>query len=243
MTGLSEYSTTPGRLEVFRQHFENAYRRPGVDPATFATELGILAVRGFADMNRKARDLMIRNKFIAAQRSCELRRHLDGAAEEASIGNIVDSCRIWESHTETEFVGIIRRDPDSSQLMPEVTMLDKSLPETSGSTRLHQDGGHMISETRGPLPRVTHSSAGRELLIRNVLDAVRARRTIPPQRSQERELEFMLRDTLPVGSITEDTTSPPVLQPVGGAIPLTNDQWKRGPCFSCGLQGHGVNRC
>ena len=53
----------------------------------------------------------------------------------------------------------------------------------------------------------------------------------------------MLRDTLPVGSITEDTTSTPGLQPVGGAIPLTNDQWKSGPCFSCGLQGHGVNRC
>ena len=82
-------------------------------------------------MNRKARDLMIRNKFVAAQRSCEL-RHLDGAAEEALIGNIVDSCRIWESHTETEFVGSVRRDPDGSQLMPDVTMLDKSLPETSG---------------------------------------------------------------------------------------------------------------
>ena len=51
----------------------------------------------------------------------------------------------------------------------------------------------------------------------------------------------MLQD--PVGSITEEKTSTPVLQPVGGAIPLTNDQWKRGPCFSCGLQGHGVNRC
>ena len=101
----------------------------------------------------------------------------------------------------------------------------------------------MILATRGPLPRVTHSSADRELLIRNVLEVVQAHRTTTPQWSQERELEFMLRDTLPVGSITEDTTSPPVLQPVGGAIPLTNDQLKRGTCFSCGLQGHGVNRC
>ena len=186
---------------------------------------------------------MIRNKFIAAQRSCELRRHLDGAAEEASIGNIVDSCRNWESHTETESVGSVGQGTDSSQLMPEVTRVDKALPETSGSTQLHQDGGHMISATRGPLPRVTHSSAERELLIRNVLEAVRARRTTAPQRSQERELEFMLRDTLPVGSIMEDTKSPPVLQPVGGAIPLTNNQLKRGTCFSCRLQGHEVNRC
>ena len=104
VTGLSE------RLAVFRRQFDNACHRPGVDPATFATELGILAVRGFADMSGKARDLMIRNKFIAAQRSCELHRHLDGAAEEASIGNIVDSCRIWESHTETGFVMSDRQD-------------------------------------------------------------------------------------------------------------------------------------
>ena len=95
VTGLSEYYTTPRRLAVFRRQFENACRRLGVDPATFATELGILAVRGFANMNGKAWDLMIRNKFIAAQRSCELHRHLNRTAEEASIGNIVDSCRIW----------------------------------------------------------------------------------------------------------------------------------------------------
>ena len=194
-------------------------------------------------MNGKAWDLMIRNKFIVAQRSYKLRRHLDGASEEASIGNIVDSCRIWESHTETGFVGSVRRDPDDSQLMPELTVLDKSLPETSESTRLHQDDGRMISATGGLLPRVTHSSADMELLIWNVLEAIGARPTTTPRRSQERELEFMLPDTLPVGSITEDTTSPPVLQPVGGATPLTTDQWKRGTCFSCGLQGHGVNRC
>ena len=66
--------------------------RPGVDPATFATELGILAVRGFADMGERDRDLIIRNKFIAAQQSCKLHRYLDGAVVDASIWDIVDSC-------------------------------------------------------------------------------------------------------------------------------------------------------
>ena len=71
-------------------------RRLGLDLATFGTELGILALRGFADMKEKARDLMIHNKIIVAQQSCDLRRHLDGAAAEASIGDIVDSCRMWK---------------------------------------------------------------------------------------------------------------------------------------------------
>ena len=173
-------------MAVVRRQVENACRRPGLDPATFATELGILAVRGFADMNEKARDLMIRNKFIAAQRSCELRRHLDGAAAEASIGNIVDSCRIWESHAETVFVGSVIQDPADSQSMSQATVLDKSLPATFGSTQLYQDGGRVIPTARGPPPRVTHSSADRELLIQNVLKAVRARQTTIPQRSQGR---------------------------------------------------------
>ena len=76
-----------------------------MDPATFAMELGILAVRGFENMGERARDLMIQNKFIAAQQSYELRQHLDGASADASIGDIVDSCRVWESHTEAGHSG------------------------------------------------------------------------------------------------------------------------------------------
>ena len=68
---LSAYYNTPGRLAVIRRQFENARRHPGLDPATFATELGISGI---------TRILMVRNKFIAAQQSCDLRRHLDGAA-------------------------------------------------------------------------------------------------------------------------------------------------------------------
>ena len=98
--GLSNYFNSPDRLAAVRQRFESASRRQGVDPATFATELGILAVRGFENMGERARGLMVRNKFIATQQSHALRRHLDGVSVEAYIGDIVDSCRVWESHAE-----------------------------------------------------------------------------------------------------------------------------------------------
>ena len=51
--GLLDYYNSPGRLA-----------------ATFATELGILAVHGFGDMGKRARDSMVRDKCIAAQRNC-----------------------------------------------------------------------------------------------------------------------------------------------------------------------------
>ena len=102
MSGLSAYYQSPGRLAVLRRRFESAFRRPGLDPATFATELGILAIQGFEDMKEQARDMMIREKFIAGQRQCALRRQLDGFAQDTPIGEIVDSCRVWESHSDSD---------------------------------------------------------------------------------------------------------------------------------------------
>ena len=103
--GLSDYFHSPGRLAAVRRRFQRAGRRPGMDLATFATELGVLAMQGFDNMGERARGLMIRNKFIAAQPSRALRRHLDGASVEASIGDIVDSYRVWESHVEDGYYG------------------------------------------------------------------------------------------------------------------------------------------
>ena len=53
---LSDYYNSPGRLAAFRRRFESATRRLDMDPAMFATELEILAVRGFGDMGKRARD-------------------------------------------------------------------------------------------------------------------------------------------------------------------------------------------
>ena len=195
---LSAYYDTPGRLAVIRRQFENARRRPGLDPATFATELGILALRGFSDMKEKARDLMVRNKLIAAQQSCDLRRHLDGA----SIGDIVDSCRIWESHAEPIDMDNWCQDPVNSQ-----PTLHRPPPATFGPAQLQQRVGSVRPAANASPLRMMHSSADRELLIQNVLEAVRTRRNVMPERSRNRELKILLRDMHPVGLVTEEDIS------------------------------------
>ena len=105
VSGLSAYYQSPGRLAVLRRQFEITFRRPGLDPATFTTDLGILAIQGFEDMKEQARDTMIRDKFIAGQR-------LDGFAQDTPIGEIVDSCRVWESHSEPDRVSTVNRESD-----------------------------------------------------------------------------------------------------------------------------------
>ena len=53
-------------------------------------------------MREQARDTMIRDKFIAGQEQCALRRQLDGFAQDTPIGEIVDSCRVCESHSDSD---------------------------------------------------------------------------------------------------------------------------------------------
>ena len=55
--GLSAYYNYPGR-------FESAFRQPEMDPAMFATGLGILAARGFGDMSKRQRYIYCRSATL-----------------------------------------------------------------------------------------------------------------------------------------------------------------------------------
>ena len=64
----------------------------------FAIELETLAMRAFADLNASARLQLVCDIFIAGQMECSLRRHLDSVAPGTPIRDVVDRCRVWESH-------------------------------------------------------------------------------------------------------------------------------------------------
>ena len=79
------------------------------------------------------------------------------------------------------------QDPVNSQ-----PTLHRPPPATFGPARLqHRVGSVMPAASESPL-RVMHSLADRELLIQNVLEAVRERRNVMPEWSRSRELEFLL---------------------------------------------------
>ena len=97
---LSEHYGSPGRLAEDRRQFERVSRSPGDDPSVFAIELETLARRVFADVNASARLQLVRDRFIAGQMECSLRRHLDSVGPDIPIRDIVDRCRVWENHAE-----------------------------------------------------------------------------------------------------------------------------------------------
>ena len=75
-------------------------RKPGEDPANFGITLETLAVKAFGDIGQTARLRLIRDRFIAGHESCELRRHLDCLPPDTPLRDIVDRCRVWESHSD-----------------------------------------------------------------------------------------------------------------------------------------------
>ena len=44
----------------------------------------------------------MRDRFIDGQEKCALRRHLDSVGPDTPIADIVDRCRVWESHEEID---------------------------------------------------------------------------------------------------------------------------------------------
>ena len=95
---LTAHYGLPGRLADYRRQFERTTRTVGEDPAIFATALETLAVKAFGDMGQTARLHLIRDRFIAGHSNCDLRRHLDSVSPETPIRDVVDRCRVWESH-------------------------------------------------------------------------------------------------------------------------------------------------
>ena len=114
MKSLSEHYGSPGRLAEYNRQFRRAFRHPDDDPSIFAIELETLAQREFADIDSSIQLQMVRDRFIDGQVECSLRRHLDSFGPDTPMRNILDSCRVWESHN----VAAVRRHDGSDRNSP-----------------------------------------------------------------------------------------------------------------------------
>ena len=90
-------------------------RPPGEDPTVFAIALETLARRAFVDVEPSVRLQLVRDKFITGQHQLALRRHLDSAGPDTPMVNIVDKCRVWESHEEQHARTEIECEPGTSR--------------------------------------------------------------------------------------------------------------------------------
>ena len=102
INSLSDHYNSPGRRAEYKCWFQRVVRRPEDDPSVFAIELETLARRAFTDIDSSIQRQMVQDRFIDGQAECALRRHLDSLIPDTPMSDIVDSCRVWESHRDVE---------------------------------------------------------------------------------------------------------------------------------------------
>ena len=58
-----------------------------------------IGLRAFGDMGPSTQVRMVHDRFVTGHRNWDLRWHLDSVPPVTPIREIVDRCRVWESHS------------------------------------------------------------------------------------------------------------------------------------------------
>ena len=170
---------------------------------------------------------MVRDRFIDGQAECALRRHLDSLGPNTPMTDIVDCCRVWESHCEVEIQPRTSADRRPARAICQVTEVEPT-PATSKETESVEDIIRKLLPTPAlPPPQAVPIPSDRDVLIQHLMEAICPPTPVPQERSAATDLETLLLNWLPVGSVTEEDAASPD-PPADSAE----------GCFSCGGLTH-----
>ena len=198
--------------------------------ANFATALEILAVKAFGDMGQTARLRLIRDRFIAGHNSCDLRRHLDSAPPETPIRDVVDRCRIWESHADPAISRT--RKPTPNPMYPTFTVgetdSNNEITRVAAVTKLKSDQHKLMEVIRRTLSNTERPNPKPE--IPDILERLQQllRESVP--NTLEQTLKSLFNGE------RQRQRQPPRLR-------QQRRDWTDVICFSCGRLGHTATRC
>ena len=239
---LSSHYGSPGRLATYRRQFDKTARKLGEDPANFGITLETLAVKAFGDIGQTARLRLIRDRFIAGHESCELRRHLDCLPPDTPLRDIVDRCRVWESHSDLLARNVSQ--PKITYPAYVVKPVDKE-PETVRAVTVNkpersvEDTNALLSKLVDMLsPGVNTTMKAPEpstldKIVHLLRDKVAAMKPALPETQEPNKLgsklqTFLNSDRMPKQEFRQR--------------PVRRD-WSEVKCFSCGKSGHSATRC
>ena len=242
---LSSHYGSPGRLANYRREFDRTVRKKGEDPSNFAITLETLAVKAFGNMGQTARLRLIRDRFIAGHENCDLRRYLDCVPPDTPLRDIVDRCRVWESHGPTETRRVSKPVPEpvyptyvvgQSDYDDEpvcVVSVNKQNNQMDQADELLKKLLEALTTAASPpirTPEVTPLEKLTQLLIS---ETVKREPPPPPTPVEPTGLEALLQ------TYFTGQQSPGL----GPRFRQLRRNWADVKCFSCGKTGHSANRC
>ena len=175
---------------------------------------------------------LVRDRFIDGQAECALRRHLDSLRPNTPMTDIVDCCRVWESHCEEEIQPQTSADRRPVRVICQVKEVEPA-PATSPETETAEDIIRKLLPTPAlPPPQVVPIPSDRDLLIQQLMAAICPPTPVAQERSAAIDLETLLLNWLPVGTVTEEDAASP---------DLSSDSAKG--CFSCVDLTHTTDQC
>ena len=180
---------------------ENLIRQYGNRGRTnFAITLETLAVKAFGDMGQTARLRLIRDRFIAGHGSCELRRYLDCVPPDTPLRDIVDRCRVWESHAD-----------------PEVRRVSKPMPEPAYPTYVVKQSDYDTEPVRVVTVNKPNSPADQSEELLKKLLAILTPSVSPPAKAPElspmdKLVQLLLSETAKSNPVPPAPAEPPGLE-------------------------------
>ena len=231
-----------GRLASYRRQFDKTERNLEEDPANFGIALETLAVKAFGDIGQTARLRLIRDRFIAGHGSCALRRHLDCLPPDTPIRDIVDRCRVWESHAELAERNVeqpirtypaytvkpMEKEPDVVRAVAEdipATSVDHSNVMLKKLVDMLAPGANV--------PRKATEPSALDKLVRLLRGHIVDKNPVVPVPPVLPSWNTQLKSYLGVGRMSDQGL---------GQRPVQRD-WSTVKCFSCGNTGHSAVRC
>ena len=191
-----------------------------------------LARRAFADVNTSIQLQLVWDRFIAGQAECALRIHIDSMGPDTPMRDIVDSCRVWESHTEATDSWGGGHDPEYPRAINQVVEDTQSPVALKESDVLDQIMRQLFRTPAVSPPKVTPIPSDRDMLMQRLLGEVHPVQPVVQDRSHLTDIEILLQSMLPVGSVKEADVPPPAPR-----------QESTAGCFSCGVLTHETEQC
>ena len=152
---------------------------------------------------------MVRDRFINGRAECALRRHVDSLGPDTPMADIVDGCRVWESHVEVETKQQPRKDRHPPRAVCQV-MEDEQSPVESPETELLEDIIRKLLPTPPPPPpEAAPIPSDQDLLIQRLIKTIYPSQPVAQEQSKLTDLETMLLNWFPVGTVTEEDAASP----------------------------------